>query len=285
MRICLIIMLIAIGGCSSLRVKESVRKEIQPIAVQESVIESEEGKTTVEKIRRKLPWNRAREPLSPTNLKILNEFLEKNELELVEVKIQQETPKEDWKKLQENESVNPLIKYSLGSINWVESVVVRPSFWGINRYDPFTNTLHINSNDPVAILEELSTAKIIKSKKNPGAYALASKIPFISIYTQKQKTNEVIAYAKETQDWELEKATYRQMYPKILDGSDMVASLFASFYIGPAITLTGVTIGYAAAEWEIAQREPEVVSRLNLTKPKETISKSEEEIERAYLPR
>jgi len=277
-------MLIAIGGCSSLRVKESVRKEIQP-TVQESVIESEEGKTTVEKIRSKLPWNRAREPLSPSTLKILNDYLEKNELELLEVKLQQETPKEDWKKLQENESVNPLIKYSLGSINWVESVVVRPSFWGINRYDPFTNTLHINSNDPVAILAELSTAKIIKSKKNPGLYALASTIPLISIYTQKQKTNEVIAYAKTTQDWELEKTTYRNMYPRILDGSSNAGFLFTSFYVGPAITLTGVTIGYAAAEWEIAQREPEVLSTLYSTKPKEPSSKSDGEIERAFLPR
>ena len=243
-------------------------------------------KTMVQRIRGSFPWNKATEPLSPTTIRIMNDYLEDNELEAINIEFQTETPKDDWNRLEANTSFNPLIKYSLGSAYWLSYAIIKPSVWGKNYYDPYTNTLHINSNNDLEIMAEMSYAKIIKRQNHPGLYALGSKLPFISIWAQKQKTDEMLAYAKLKQDWELEKATIRKMYPGMLNGSSndiaRVAGLFLGpLYLKPAINVGGVLIGYTVAEWEISQRENEIIKAAYTKKQENLPNKTDSQIERA----
>jgi hypothetical protein len=216
----------------------------------------------------------------------MNDYLEDNELEALNIEFQTETPKDDWNRLEANTSINPLIKYSLGSAYWLGNAITKPSVWGRNYYDPYTNTMHINSNNNLEIMAEMSYAKIIQRQSYPGLYALGSKLPFISILVQKQKTNEMIAYAKLKQDWELEKATIRKMYPGMLNGSSKdigrVAGLFfGPFYLRPAISVGGVLVGYTVAEWEISQRENEIIKVGYPQKQENPLIKTDSQIERA----
>ena len=105
--------------------------------------------------------------------------------------------------------------------------------------------------------------------------------PFIAIWAQKQKTNEMLAYAKSKQDWELEKATYRKMYPSMLNGSSIVGMFFGPFYLRPAISVGGVLAGHTVAEWEIAQRENEITKVAYPQKPNNPVIKTNSQIERA----
>jgi len=287
MRLILVLIMMALIGCSSMRTREITRNEADspaPKLLSEEILHAEEipvKQTVLERIRSSFPWNKARAPLSPSALKIMNDYLEDNHLASLDIEFQTETPKEDWNRLKTNSSINPLLKYSLGSANWLGYLIIKPSVWGKSYFDPYTNTLHINSNNPIEILAELSHAKIIQRQKYPGLYALGSKLPFIAIWSQKQKTNEMLAYAKSKKDWDLEKETYRKMYPSMLNGSSIVGMFFGPFYLRPAISVGGVLVGYTVAEWEIAQRETEITQVAYPQKPENPVVKPDSQIERA----
>ena len=292
MRLILVVIMMILVGCSSMRTKDTARTETKnpaPRLLSSDILNEEEipvNQTVLDRIRSHFPWNKARTPLSPTTIRIMNDYLEDNELEALNIEFQTETPKDDWNRLEANTSINPLLKYSLGSFDWLSNKITKPSFWGRNYYDPYTNTMHINSNNNLEIMAEMSYAKIIQRQSYPGLYALGSKLPFISILVQKQKTNEMIAYAKLKQDWELEKATIRKMYPGMLNGSSKdigrVAGLFfGPFYLRPAISVGGVLVGYTVAEWEISKRENEITKAAYSQKQENTPNKTDSKIERA----
>ncbi|NBR05861.1 MAG: hypothetical protein EBT92_08820 [Planctomycetes bacterium] len=274
-------------GCSSMSTKDIARNEADspaPRLLSSDILNSGEipaKKPMVQRIKSYFPWNKAKEPLSTTTIKIVNDYLEDNGFASLEIEFQTETPKADWIRLQENQAINPLLKYSLGSANWLSYLLLKPSFWGKSYYDPYMNTLHINSNNPLEIMAELSQAKIIQRQNYPGLYAFGSKMPFVAIWAQKQKTNEMLAYAKSKQDWELEKATYRKMYPSMLNGSSIVGMFFGPFYLRPAISVGGVLAGYTIAEWEIAQREKEITQVAYPNKLENADGKIDTQIERA----
>lgn len=292
MRLILVIIMMILVGCSSMRTKDTARTEANtpaPKLLSPEILNEEEipvNQTVLDRIRSHFPWNKARTPLSSTTIRIMNDYLEDNELEALNIEFQTETPKDDWNRLEANTSINPLLKYPLGSFNWLSNAITKPSFWGRNYYDPYTNTMHINSNNNLEIMAEMSYAKIIQRQSYPGLYALGSKLPFISILVQKQKTNEMIAYAKLKQDWELEKATIRKMYPGMLNGSSkdiarVAGIFFGPFYLRPAISVGGVLVGYTVAEWEISQRENEIIKAAYTKKQENPPSKTDSQIERA----
>lgn len=287
MRFLVILIMMALVGCSSMSTKDTARTEAKtpaPRLLSSDILNAEEipaKKTMVQHIRSYFPWNKATEPLSPTTIRIMNDYLEDNELEALNIEFQTESPKEDWHRLEANAAINPLLKYSLGSAYWLGNSMMNLSVWGKNYYDPYSNTLHINSNNPIEIIAEMSYAKIIQKQNYPGLYALGSKLPLVAIWAQKQKTNEMIAYAKSKQDWELEKATYRKMYPSMLNGSSIVGMFFGPFYLRPAISVGGVLAGYTVAEWEIAQRESEITKVAYPQKQLNPPSKTDSQIERA----
>lgn len=287
MRFLVILIMMALVGCSSMSTKDTARTEAKtpaPRLLSSDILNAEEipvKKTMVQHIRGSFPWNKATEPLSPTTIRIMNDYLEDNELEALNIEFQTESPKEDWHRLEANAAINPLLKYSLGSAYWLGNSMMNLSVWGKNYYDPYSNTLHINSNNPIEIIAEMSYAKIIQKQNYPGLYALGSKLPLVAIWAQKQKTNEMIAYAKSKQDWELEKATYRKMYPSMLNGSSIVGMFFGPFYLRPAISVGGVLAGYTVAEWEIAQRESEITKVAYPQKQLNPPSKTDSQIERA----
>jgi hypothetical protein len=49
----------------------------------------------LDRIRSHFPWNKARAPLSSTTIRIMNDYLEDNELEALNIEFQIETPKDD----------------------------------------------------------------------------------------------------------------------------------------------------------------------------------------------
>jgi hypothetical protein len=261
MRLILVVIMMILVGCSSMRTKDTARTETKnpaPRLLSSDILNEEEipvNQTVLDRIRSHFPWNKARTPLSPTTIRIMNDYLEDNELEALNIEFQTETPKDDWNRLEANTSINPLLKYSLGSFDWLSNKITKPSFWGRNYYDPYTNTMHINSNNNLEIMAEMSYAKIIQRQSYPGLYALG-------------------------------KATIRKMYPGMLNGSSKdigrVAGLFfGPFYLRPAISVGGVLVGYTVAEWEISQRENEIIKVGYPQKQENPLIKTDSQIERA----
>ena len=86
MRLTLVLIMMALAGCSSMRTNDNARTETKtssPKLLSSDILNAEEipvKKTMVQRIRGSFPWNKATEPLSPTTIRIMNDYLEDNEL-------------------------------------------------------------------------------------------------------------------------------------------------------------------------------------------------------------
>jgi len=261
------IYLISLVGCATpgIRAPKSASQEAVAVedngnsqVVSESKSESGENKSIVATLREKLPWRRARVPISESTLNLMADYIAKNDLQRVHLEFRTETSAGDWQRLKSNKMIHPIFRYSAGTVGLVETTLARTAFWGKNRYSPFTDTLHVNSDDPVGILSELANAKVLRDQKHPGTYAFISKTPVLSAWNNSQKTSEMIAYARSKNDWDLEKSTYRKMYPGMFGGTSVVAAAFVPFYAAPLLDLGVAGAGLAIAEWQISIREKEI---------------------------
>ena len=261
-------------GCQSMK-SQNLSSEMHPIWEKPSEENALSKPGWFQKFKDSLPWNRAKKPISDSTVALIVQYMNQNEMADVHLEFRTETPKEDWQRLKENQQVRPLAKYSLGGIGWVKSYLIRNKFFGINNYDPFTNTLHVNYDNPVGIMRELAEAKLVRQKKFPGLYMVFATLPVTSTISHTEKTNEMIAFAKSKTDWELEKATYRNMYPEMLGGTSFLLKgpalfgfAFLPAYAIPLVKLGGTGVGYAVAEYKIASRQTEIAQNQNsMTKP------------------
>lgn len=82
-------------------------------------------------------------------------------------------------------------------------------------YNPFTNTVHIFSDNPAILLHEAGHAYDFATRRYQGSYALIRMIPFgIGIlYQESEATGEALRYLRETDDHKGEVNAYKILYP------------------------------------------------------------------------
>jgi hypothetical protein len=200
--------------------------------------------------------------ISDETLAKLVTYLEQNDLADVRVFVDHYDPKGQWRRLGENQAVNPAWRYSLGTVGWLGYTLLPGRLFGGDTYDPYTNTLQLHSDVPAMVLREAALAKDVHSRIHPGAYCFVSGLPGFSIYRDSQITGEVLGYARERHDWELEREAYHVLYPQF---GSQVATLgmpfFSEWWAGPALGLSGAATGHVVGRTVAKRREKEVSPR------------------------
>ena len=200
-------------------------------------------------------------------LEKLVEYLEKNDLTDVYVTVNHYAPKEQWRLLRENDRISPGWKYTAGTFTWLNYTIIPNRLFGGDHYNPFTNTLYVNSDVPAKLICEAAYAKDIHGRKYPGLYAVfVNDLPVLNLWRQSRAVNDTLGYAQTEADWPTEKQTYRIMYPHIGAGAlgetgMVIASPFSgplSFVFQPILGFGGALVGHAVGRTVIARREAEV---------------------------
>jgi len=236
-------------------------------ALQPIVVETGEDHPTLDRIgrivgfpARLLTLNKKvnNHEISPETLEKLREYLEKNDITDVYVAVNQYDPKGQWQRLQENDRISPVWRYSVGTLTWIGYTVFPSRIFGGDRYNPYTNSLNLSSDVPALVLAEAAYAKDIHSQKHPGTYAaIFNDLPLLSVWRQSKAAADVLGYARLQADWPIEKQAYHVLYPQM--GSALVgtASPFVPVF-GPLIGIGGAVVGHAAGRTVAAFEEPEV---------------------------
>ena len=197
----------------------------------------------------------------------LTDYLEKNDITDVHVSVNDYSPKEQWKRLRENKRISPGWKYTAGTLSWMGYTIRPGRLFGGTKYNPFTNTLYVNSDVPAVLLVEAAYAKDIHSQRLPGTYAVfANGLPGVNVWRQTRAVSDVLGYAKAERDWEVEKETYRVLYPQIgattFGGAGVLFTAspmsFSTFLIGPVLGASGAIAGHAAGRTISNRREAEL---------------------------
>lgn len=196
--------------------------------------------------------------LSPETTEKLKTYLEKNELSDVYVYVNHYDPAGQWRRLRENTLVSPVWRYSVGVFSWVGYTLLPNRVFGGDSYNPYTNSLYLNSDVPAVVLHEAALAKNVHSRKFPGTYAVINELPVVSLMNHGRAVSDVLGYARTENDWETERDTYYVVYPRMgMEGTAPAASFIAAWWSGPALAVGGAAVGHVAGRTLAAHNDPE----------------------------
>lgn len=162
---------------------------------------------------------------------VMRRYLEENGLQHVKVRINQYAPLEEWKRLRQNRTVGWGYRYTLGTLSVLGDAVFPGRVFGGDRYNPFTATIQLYSDVPAIALHEGGHAKDFTRRRHPGTYAVVTALPFANLWPEAIATGDAIAFARNRGETELERETYRVLYPAY---GTYVGSSFAEVVSAPA---------------------------------------------------
>jgi len=119
--------------------------------------------------------------------------------------------------------------------------------WG-DYYNPFTNTVHLYSDEPAIALHEAGHAYDFSSRRFKGTYGALRLIPFLNLAQEWIATDEAIQYLQEIKDTQTELRAYKVLYPAY-------GSYIGGYIYAPIGTVIGVLAGHAIGQRKAADRK------------------------------
>ncbi len=187
----------------------------------------------------------------------LTAYLEENDLGDVLVRVNQYDPRGEWRRLRENRRVAAGWRYSAGLVSMAHYTLLPGRVFGGDTYNPFTNTLYINSDVSAVVLHEAAYAKDIHSQPLPGTYAVFNELPVMSLWRHTKGVNDILGYARTNDDWTVERETYRVVYPQMGVHSMALTGTFSPWWEGILFTVAGATAGHVTGQVAISIRKKE----------------------------
>ncbi|MEI8020763.1 MAG: hypothetical protein WCH39_21345 [Schlesneria sp.] len=187
----------------------------------------------------------------------LTAYLEENDLTDVLVRVNQYDPKGEWRRLRENRRVAAGWRYSAGLVSIAHYTLLPGRVFGGDTYNPFTNSLYINSDVSAVVLHEAAYAKDIHSQSHPGTYAVFNELPVMSLWRHTKGVNDILGYARTNDDWTIERETYRVVYPQMGVHSMSLTGTFVPWWEGILFTVAGATAGHVTGQVAISIRKKE----------------------------
>lgn len=162
-----------------------------------------------------LLWNVRMEnhKISPETEEAVAEYLAKNDLDHVKVRLNQYDPADNWRRLVANKSVGWGWKYSLGTLSWLGETIIPGRIFGGDHYNPFTETIHLYSDVPAVAVHEGGHAKDFATRYYKGTYAAGYLLPITPLWYEAVATNDAVSYFRAEGRLEDELEAYRVLYP------------------------------------------------------------------------
>jgi len=151
-----------------------------------------------------LLWDRniSSHKISKENKLFLEQYIRENNLRSVKVRFNQYSPAGELERIIENNKINPLAKYTVGLLGWlVYSILPERLFAGLiggDHYSPFSNTIHIYSNNIPVMIHEGGHAKDFNQREAATLYAAVYSIPIIgTLYHEAVASDDAMSYFAE----------------------------------------------------------------------------------------
>ena len=192
---------------------------------------------------------------------IADRYFAANGIENVNIDIRVYDPKLQWHRLIQNDQIAPVWKYTGGTIGWLRYTLLPMRAFHTDRYDPYTNTLHLNSTRPLRALYEAASAKEYQRKRSlgpidvgTGNYAMLQFVPFAPLVHSANASSDVLTYAQFNLPPDAQSDLYPLVYSKM--GSTAVSEVLSvvtlspdtPFYTSPLLRVGGSIAGRATGK-------------------------------------
>jgi len=152
-------------------------------------------------------------------------------------RLNQYAPLDDVHRLIINHHMSWPFRLLLGlPVTLIYDVVLPGRLVGGDHYNPFTNTVHLYSDDAAVTLHEAGHADDFAKQSYPGLYAAIRLLPIVDLYQEYVATDTAITYLIAKQDRETELHAYRILYPAY--------GTYVGAYIPPYGSFAGALVGH-----------------------------------------
>lgn len=190
----------------------------------------------------------------------MEEYLARNGLDDVKVRINEYDPADEWRRLAQNDSMAWPVRYSLGTLSVVGYTLLPGRVFGGDRYNPFTNTISLYSDVSAVALYEGGRARDYAGRDHKALYAVAGVVPGVNIVHEVQASDYAINYLHLYGTPEELKDGYRSVYPAFaINASESLSSFTALPIVLPA-AVVGHVAGQVTAS-RVEKSEPQPVPR------------------------
>jgi len=170
----------------------------------------------------------------------MRRYLDDNDLDHVKVAINLYDPLDDWRRVRANTTVGWGYRYSLGDLSVACEAILPGRLIGGDHYNPFTGTIYISGDVPSIALQKGGHAKDFARRDYPGTYALFAALPVARLWPEAIATGDAIAYAEQRKNPDLERESYRILFPAYgtyVGGAlgRFVPPVALPVYVGPVI--------------------------------------------------
>jgi hypothetical protein len=196
---------------------------------------------------------------------MLDEYLTRHHVGNINVVFNEYNTSHSFQRLRDNPHVSSAVKYTAGMATVVGGGLVSNQVFDRNVYNPFTNTLELNSDRPAEILALAAVARQKQSLSHSDGYAMLSAMPVASGIIHALGANDAAEFAKEAELWEVEQQAHRDVCKHGSRATTMAVMTVAPYYAIPLIAVGGNLTAGKLAERRITQREEQ-----RLTAPEDT---------------
>ena len=141
-----------------------------------------------------LSWHVENHDVSPETEVALLEYLDLNRLCRVKVRINQYAPGGEYRRLFRNRDVGAGWRYTLGLLTVTLYTIFPERVFGGDNYNPFTNTVHLYSDESAIALHEGGHAKDFAETTHKGLYAAVRLLPVVPLYQEGAATADAVSY-------------------------------------------------------------------------------------------
>jgi hypothetical protein len=143
-----------------------------------------------------LSWHVENHDVSPETETALLEYLDENQLCRVKVRINQYAPGGEYSRLFRNRDVGGFWRYTFGLLSVTLYTIFPERVFGGDNYNPFTNTVHIYSDESAVALHEGGHAKDFAERTHKGLYAAVRILPIVPLYQEGVATSDAVSYLR-----------------------------------------------------------------------------------------
>lgn len=213
-----------------------------------------------------LLWDRRidNHKISPETEAAIADYLEKNGLDQVKVRLNEYDPLGEWRRLRRNKAVGWGWRYTAGTLTALSYTLLPGRIIGGDNYNPFTNTISLYSDHPAVALHEGGHSKDFGTRKWKGTYAVVTAIPGVSLWPEAIATSDALSYLEAEQNYSGEADAYEVLYPAYATYIAGAATPFMP-YSDLIIKAGAVIPGHLVGRWKAREVQQEALARKRVT--------------------
>ena len=182
--------------------------------------------------------------VTPETTVAVADYLKRNQMSDVCVRVNEYAPGEEWRRLCENWHVGAGWRYTMGTWSLIGYTLIPGRLTGGDRYNPYTNSVYVYSDVPSLAIKAAAYAKDVHQRDLPGTYVAVNHLPVVSLWHETVNTQDALGYIRTQGTVAQQAEAQRILYPSYCIA---VGGAFGGLFgVEPILIAAGAVTGHVS---------------------------------------